>query len=312
MPMVGLGTSRLLEEEVLNAILAGARHLDCAPLYGNERMVGSAIKRSGIDREELFVTTKIWNDWHSRVEESVNMSLEELGLDYVDLVLIHWPLSWAPGMPFCSSGTEAGRDVWPQLASLVESGKVRSLGVSNFDQTQLKPLLGLDPPCCVNQIECHPFFQNRKLVEFCRQHRIQVVAWGPLAKGSVSSRSSALSTVAKNRGCSEAQIAIRWNLDRGVAVVPRSSRHVRENLERVDPLDDDETRLVDACDTSQRRFPDLVGVWPATARTPAKLFGKLLSFFSRIIFLIFPKVELVQLSKQAADRREVRAAQRRA
>lgn len=308
MPLVGLGTSKLVEEEVLGAIKAGARHLDCAAFYGNERMVGSAIKRCGVPRAELFVTTKVWNDWHRRVMQSVDMSLSELGLEYVDLVLVHWPLSWQANKPFVRDDLSVAQDVWPQLASVVASGKARSVGVSNFDEAQLTPLLHLDPPCCVNQIEAHPFYHNARLVHFCRQQGVQVVAWGPLAKSPQRLRECrALFSIARMRGTSEAAIALRWNLDRGVAVVPRSSnpRNVKANLAVLEmkPLDDHETRLIAACEAGRRRFPDFIGVWPSEATLAQRALGMIVGFVASLIFRVV-RLDLVAISKRVADKRE--------
>lgn len=318
MPLVGFGTSNLVEAEVTLAIEAGARHLDCAAFYGNERMVGRAIRRSGVARCELFVTTKVWNDWHGRAVEAVDLSLAELGLDYIDLCLIHWPCSWAPEAPFVPEAIDAARDVWPQLARLVASGKVRSLGVSNFDQAQLEPLLALEPPCCVNQIEAHPMFQNAALASWCLERGVQVVAWGPLAKSPRRLKNSPeLAEVALGRGVTEAAVALRWNLDRGVAVVPRSSKpaNVRANLAvcAMAPLDDVETALVASCETGRRRFPDVVGVWPASAPLSSRILARVVAGVATLVFKILGfRLDLVALAKRSAERRERRRAAERA
>ncbi|KAJ8600608.1 hypothetical protein CTAYLR_010046 [Chrysophaeum taylorii] len=305
-PVVGLGTSRLLEREILGGIEAGARHLDCARFYGNEASVGRAIAASGVPRPEFFITTKVWPDWMRRVRESVEESLRDLQTSYVDLLLLHWPVAWYPNRPFSRDRTlDFARDVWPRMADLVREGKVRALGVSNFDQAQLSPLLGLDPPCAVNQIESHPAFHNDRLVEFCRANSILCVAWGPLGKGRVPAE---LEIIARSRRCSPEQVALRWNLDRGLVVIPRSSnpRNVRSNLEAdaLSPLDDDERRLVQACDRGRRRFPDVVGIWPATAHPLALALGFLLHCVASLLFYLFP-LDLVALSTRRALKREL-------
>jgi len=311
MPMVGLGTAHSLEHEVLAAILAGARHLDSARIYGNERAVGNAIRRSGVARSEFFVTTKVWNDSHDRAEESVLESLEDLGLDYVDLVLVHWPTSWQRGTFFVPHHRQnvVASVTWPALASLEARGKVRSLGVSNFDESQLEPLLELEPPCCVNQIEAHPFFQNSALVAYCASKGVQCVAWGPLAKGRRAlATDTRVFAVARMHGLSPAAVALRWNLDRNVAVVPKSTRpdNVRANLSvaSAKPLAPHDARLLLQCHTGRRRVPDLIAIWPATAHPLAKAFGSFVALLARCLFFLSGPVDFVAFAKRRAQAKE--------
>mmetsp|Transcript_25874 Transcript_25874/g.103414 ORF Transcript_25874/g.103414 Transcript_25874/m.103414 type:complete len:372 (-) Transcript_25874:688-1803(-) len=316
MPLVGLGTAHLLEHEILAGIDAGARHLDCAPIYGNEAAVGRAIKRSGVARAELFVTTKVWNDAHrpALARQSVLASLEDLQLDAVDLVLLHWPTSWRPGTVLCRDAHVVDwRATWCALSELVREGKVRALGVSNFDAAQLDALTaaahGQAARVCVNQIEAHPQFQNGALVAACQERGVQCVAWGPLAKGRSALRADArLAAVAAKRGIDATAVALRWNLDRGVAVVPKSTNpaNVAANLKvaALQPLDKDDAALLALCETGRRRFPDVVGVWPSTAWRLAGVVGVVASIVARCVFFFVGPVDLVALSKRRHRQKE--------
>ena len=311
MPLVGLGTARLTETEVLRGILAGARHLDCARIYGNEEAVGRAMKESGVERSEFFVTTKIWNDEHRAARESLQQSLADLQLDYVDLLLVHWPMSWRQGTFFVpdSNNDVIATETWLSLEKLVKEGKVRSLGVSNFDKAQLEKLLSAASiPLSVNQIEAHPFFQNSKTIDFCKDHNIQCVAWGPLNKAKNMQRNATLYTVAKMNNRTEAEVALRWNLDRGLAVIPKSTNpeNVKSNLNVINmpPLSAHDHRLIKQCDTQKRRFPDIIGIWPSTAHPLARAFGLCLALFARCLFFITGPIDFVNLSKKHARRRE--------
>lgn len=269
------------EAEILQGIEAGARHLDCAAIYGNEAAVGRALVASGVPRSAFYLTTKVWNDWHRRVRASVERSLRDLQTDYVDLCLIHWPVSWVAGKPFCKDDVDV-LDVWTQLSILVKEGKIRSLGVSNFDEAQLGPLLHVSPPCVVNQIEAHPQFQNDQLVQFCLRHGIQPVAWGPLGSKL------------------DAAIALRWNLDRGVAVIPKSTKkeRVAANLAVVDmpPLTKDQHDWIRSFDSNKRRFPDIIGIWASSGLLP-RLFGSFVSILASLLFASF-KVDLVACARK--------------
>mmetsp|Transcript_7696 Transcript_7696/g.10703 ORF Transcript_7696/g.10703 Transcript_7696/m.10703 type:complete len:337 (+) Transcript_7696:228-1238(+) len=313
-PAVGLGTAGLKECEILNGIIhGGARHLDCARMYGNEIFVGNAIKKSKIPREAFFLTTKIFNDEHSpeRAQLAVKASLAALKVDYLDLVLIHWPCSWLPGRPFVPDpNINISRDTWPALARLVHQGLIKRLGVSNFDQEQLKPLLSLSPRCQVNQIEAHPFFQNTDLIKFCQSHDIQCIAWGPLAKArSTICTDARLFAVARMLNRTHFDIALRWNLDRGVIVIPKSKNpsNIKRNLNTVhmSPLSEHDHRLILQCETGRRRFPDLVGVWPSTCHPIVRyIFKPLLSSIFNIIVFIVGHINIVAIAERQAKRRE--------
>ena len=229
MPVLGLGTY-LMEPErarrsVLDALSLGYRHIDTASFYGNEREVGEAIRESGIDRDEVFVTTKVWNDdhGHHRAKEAFRRSLRLLGMDHVDLYLIHWPM---PGR----------LETWKALESIYEEGGARAIGVSNFMPRHLDELLerGSIAPA-IDQVEMHPFLQRNDVLDRCRRSGIAVEAYSPLARGRhLDDRT--LAAVASRNGRTPAQVMIRWCLQRGVAAIPKttSRERMKENLESLD------------------------------------------------------------------------------
>ena len=325
MPMIGFGTTRLVEAQILGAIEAGARHIDCARLYGNERGVGNAIKRSGVPRSEFFVTTKVWNDAHrpELAKASILASLQDLQLDYVDLALIHWPNAWKPGTVLVPDSSVNHAKTWAALAELVKEKKIRSLGVSNFDQAQLEVLFQAIetnnyPPCCVNQIECHPFFQNTSVLNFCKAQGIHIVAWSPLAKAKASLASDhRLFTIARMRNCTVYDVVLRWHLDRGVIVIPKSSKpeNVKRNLDvlKMKPLADHDHTLITQCHTGYRRAPDLIAIWPSTAHPLVRwILAPLIVTIMRIVLLvfrpIFGPVDLVAIAQRSAQKRELKFA----
>ncbi|UCE42189.1 MAG: aldo/keto reductase [Candidatus Aminicenantes bacterium] len=231
MPVFGLGTylsgtSQETQEIVLHALEIGYRHIDTARFYGNERDIGIAIKKSGIPRDEIFVTTKLWNSDHgfNRALEAFEESLEDLGLDYVDLYLIHWPVQGLRN------------ESWRALEKLQVEGKCRAIGVSNYTIGHLKELLDISPVMpAVNQVEFSPFLYQKDLLEFCRSNNIQFESYSPLTKGHMLD-DPRLSEIAQEYAKSVAQILIRWTLQKGVIVIPKSSRkeRIRENADVFD------------------------------------------------------------------------------
>jgi diketogulonate reductase-like aldo/keto reductase len=203
------------------ALEAGYRHIDTAALYGNEREVGDAIRRSGLPREDIFVTTKLWNTDHGydRALRAFEVSIGELGFDYVDLYLIHWPVE---GLR---------RDSWRALETLLENRRCRAIGVSNYTVTHLEELLGLcHTPPAVNQVEFSPFLYQKGLLDFCRSHDIRLEAYSPLTKGT-RLEDPRLAAVAGRYSKSPAQILIRWALQHDLVVIPKSAdeHRIREN-----------------------------------------------------------------------------------
>ena len=229
MPTLGLGTYLIGPEQakkaVMDALSMGYRHIDTAAFYGNEREVGDAIRESGIDRDEVFITTKVWNDDHGyeRAREAFRRSLRLLGLDQVDLYLIHWP------MP-------ERLETWRALESIYEEGGARAIGVSNFMPRHLDDILrsGSTIPA-VDQVEMHPFLQRNDVLQRCRENGIAVEAFSPLARGRRMD-DPAIVEVASRNGRTPAQVMLRWCLQRGVAAIPKttSRERMKENLESLD------------------------------------------------------------------------------
>jgi diketogulonate reductase-like aldo/keto reductase len=229
-PYLGLGTylarGRKVHDVVHWALEAGYRHFDTATFYANEAELGRAIRESGIPREEIFVTTKVWNSdqGYRQTLRAFELSNKALGLDYVDLYLIHWPVE------------QHRRDTWKALLELYETGRCRAIGVSNYTINHLEELLAeSDVIPAVNQVEFHPFLYQKKLMEFCQKNKIQLEAYSPLTKGQRLNDPS-LTSIAKKYGKSSAQIMIRWVLQHYVVVIPKSSNQNRicENSEVFD------------------------------------------------------------------------------
>ena len=258
-PQLGVGTYKLADAEtpaiVSSAIEAGYRHIDTAALYGNERGVGRGIRNSGIDRAELFVTTKVWNTEHGFDEtlRAFDSSLALLELDSVDLYLIHWP---APKQ-------DRYLDTWRALVRLREEGRTTSIGVSNFHRPHLERIIGetgIVP--AVNQIELQPWLQQRELRALHAELGIVTEAWSPLARGRAIG-DPLLTAIGEQHGKSAAQVVIRWHLQQGIVVIPKSAsaERVRANTEVFDfALSDTEMAAIAALDSGERSGsnPDLV------------------------------------------------------
>jgi len=254
-PQVGLGVFQMDDDEAHRATLAafeaGYRHVDTAAIYRNEVGVGRAIAESGLPREEIFVTTKLWNKAQGRDNSrvAISRSLEKLGLDSVDLYLIHWPCP-ATGLYV---------ETWEQLIDFRSEGLTRSIGVSNFLPDHLDTLLdetGITPS--VNQIELHPTFQPDDLINHCSDLGIAVECWSPLGASADLEHPEILS-IAKATGATPAQVIIRWHLNRGFVVIPKSSKPERivANFAALDvTLDTDQMGMIDAVSAGNRIGPD--------------------------------------------------------
>ena len=223
-PCVGFGTWQAEEGETcynatLSALKAGYRHIDTAAIYRNEESVGRAIADSGIPREEIFVTTKLWNKCRSYdlVYSAFERSMTKLGLDYVDLYLIHWPASPAS----YDNYNEINLDAWKAMTELYKAGKIKAIGVSNFLPHHLEALMQTEVKPMVNQIEFHPGYTQPEAVEYCRRNGIVIEGWSPLGSGRVLS-DERLKRIAEKYGRSVAQICIRWCLQNGVLPLPKS------------------------------------------------------------------------------------------
>jgi 2,5-diketo-D-gluconate reductase A len=260
-PQLGFGVFKVepgeTERIVSDALEVGYRHIDTAAIYGNELGVGAAIAASGIPRDELFVTTKLWNSDQGTLSaiDAMELSLEKLGLDFVDLYLIHWP------RPDLDRYVES----WHVLEQLRTEGKTRSIGVSNFHRAHLERILaeGSVVPA-VDQLELHPAFAQRDLRAFGAEHGIHIEAWGPLGQGKYDLfGEKAIQDAAAAHGATPAQVVIRWHLQNGIIVFPKSNGRSRmeENFDVFGfELTDAELAAIDALDRGQR-----VGSDPETA-----------------------------------------------
>lgn len=248
-PQLGFGVFKVPVDDTRRAVLEafelGYRHIDTAAIYGNEEGVGAAIADSGIPREDLFITTKLWNDRHDGDEPraALRESLDKLGLDAVDLYLVHWPT------PARDNYVHA----WERLIELQEAGLTRSIGVSNFLVPHLERIVaetGVSP--VVDQIELHPAYQQRDVVEWAAARGIRIEAWGPLGQGKYDLFSApAVAQAAAAHGKTPAQVVLRWHLDKGNIVFPKSVRAERlaENIDIIDfTLTDAEIAAIDAMD----------------------------------------------------------------
>ncbi|HZG03075.1 MAG TPA: aldo/keto reductase [Streptomyces sp.] len=255
MPQLGFGVFQVPEEEteaaVTTALEAGYRSIDTAAVYGNEAGVGRAVAASGLRREELFVTTKLWNEQqgYDSALAAFDASLSRLGLDYVDLYLIHWPTPARDRYP----------DTWRAFEKLLADGRVRAIGVSNFQPAHLQRLIdhfGVVP--AVNQIELHPGLQQKELREFHARHGIVTEAWSPLAQGALLTEET-ITRIAERHGRTPAQVVLRWHLQLGNVVIPKSvtPERIRQNIEVFDfALSDEDIDAITALDRGMRTGPD--------------------------------------------------------
>ena len=243
-PRLGLGVYQAPPGEstlraVKYALKIGYRHIDTAWLYGNEIDVGRAIRESGIEREEIFITTKVWNSdqGYQSTLAACDRSLKLLGLPYVDLYLIHWPVEGR------------GKDTWKAMIQLLNEGKTRTIGVSNYEVFHLQEIFqNFDVIPSVNQVEFHPFLFQEKLLEFCKNSNIQLEAYSPLTRGQRLNH-HILVGLAKKYGKSSAQILIRWNLQHGLVVIPKSihENRIRENIQLFDfQLEETDMKLLNS------------------------------------------------------------------
>lgn len=218
-PVMGFGTYRLAsgkeaEAAALHALRTGYRLIDTASYYRNEEDVGRAIRASGIAREEIFATTKIWNDQHGDPLAAFGESRRRLGLDYVDLYLIHWPVP-------------ERRETWKALCSMQDTGKIRSIGVANFTVRHLEDFLSsTDTVPAVNQVEFTPFLYQKDLLQYCKKKGILVEAYAPLTRGA-KFQHPAISDIAAKRSRTPAQILLRWCIQHGVVPIPKSHTPAR-------------------------------------------------------------------------------------
>ena len=254
-PQLGLGVWQASPEQtamaVREALLAGYRHIDTAAIYKNETGVGAGVRESGLPRKDIFITTKVWNDAHGKelTRQALESSLERLRFDYVDLLLIHWPVPQR----------DLFVETWQMMIELRKEGLIRSIGVSNFTEANLQRLIdetGVAP--VLNQIELHPYLQQQSLRQTHSKYGILTESWSPLAQNQAISDET-IARIAAKHGKTPAQIIIRWHLDNGLIVIPKSvtPTRIRENLDVFNfTLDSEDMAVISTLDRHQRLGPD--------------------------------------------------------
>ncbi|GEM03241.1 glyoxal reductase [Halolactibacillus miurensis] len=256
MPVFGLGVYKIPDEQqgmeaITYAIKSGYRLIDTASLYDNEQAVGAAVRQSGIDREDIFVTSKVWNtdQGYEETLKAFDTTLDKLGFDYLDLYLIHWP------MP----KQDKFKDTWRALEKLYEDKKVRAIGVSNFNINHLEDLKTTAKVLpMVNQVECHPHLNQQTLRDYCQAEGIKVQAWSPLKRGDLFEVDS-LTEIAKAHKKSVAQVILRWDYQHGILTIPKSvnKSRIEENADIFDfTLSEREMAQIDALHNGDRTGPN--------------------------------------------------------
>lgn len=253
MPQLGFGTFRVEDgrqtvDAVRAALELGYRHIDAAAIYDNEESVGQGIKESGVPREEIFITSKVWNtdQGYENTLNAFELSLKKLGTDYLDLYLIHWP-------------KELNKETWRALEKLYKDGKVRAIGVSNFKEHHLEDLMkDAEIKPMVNQVEFHPQLAQPELLKFCKENNIQVEAWGPLMQGQLF-KLDLIKELSEKYKKTEAQIVLRWDIQQGVVTIPKSinPERIKSNSEIFDfELSEEDMQRISMLNTGKRIGPD--------------------------------------------------------
>lgn len=251
-PAIGFGTyqipQNLAAKAVADALSCGYRHIDCASAYDNQEAVGRGIKESGIDREDIFITSKVWvTDMdEEKTLEACEKTIRELNIEYLDLYLIHWP---KPNSRHC----------YQIMQRLLEKKLVRSIGISNFKPHHMEEFIKGEPVVpVINQIECHPYLQQQETLQYCRDHNIAVTAHSPFMEGKMF-QVPELAEIADKHHKSVAQVALRWNYQRGIIVIPKSVNvsRMKENFDIFNfCLDEEDMAAIRALETGERSAPD--------------------------------------------------------
>ncbi len=257
-PQLGFGVFQVEPEDTAEAVTlalqAGYRHIDTAQGYGNEREVGEAIAKSGLDRSDVFVTSKLANDSHRPDDARLafDVSLDALGFDYLDLFLIHWPLPTRYDGDYVST--------WQTLEEFYRDGRARSIGVSNFQPHHLRRLhTECEITPAADQIEVHPYLTQQAVREFCAAHQIAIEAWSPLARGGDLLSDPVVVSVAEAAGKTPAQVVLRWHIERGDIVFPKSvtPARIKENIDIFDfELSGQDLEAITSLNRNQRTGPD--------------------------------------------------------
>lgn len=255
MPQLGFGVWQVPDEEaavaVSTAFKVGYTSIDTAMVYRNEQGVGKAIKESSIPREDLFITTKVWNSdqGYENTLRAFDESLERLGLEYVDLYLIHWP----------TPQFDEYVDTYKALEKLYKDGRVKAIGVCNFEVEHLERILKeCEVKPVLNQVECHPYLAQNELKEFCAKHDIYVEAWSPLDQGGEVLQDAVIQQIAEDKGKSPAQVVLRWHLQNNTIVIPKSvtPSRIEENFQVFDfELTDEEMKHINELNRDRRKGP---------------------------------------------------------
>ena len=256
-PQFGFGVFQIkpadTAEAVATALQAGYRHIDTAEMYGNEKQVGEAVGRSGLDRADVFVTSKLSNASHrpDDARKAFGDSLKALGFGYIDLFLIHWPLPTRYDGDYVST--------WKALEEFYRDGRARSIGVSNFQPQHLRRLHAeCDIPPAVNQIEVHPYLTQDEVRGFCAEHQIAIEAWSPIAQGKVLGDPTIVS-IARSMGKGPAQVVLRWHIERGHIIFPKSvtPARIKENIDIFGfELSREDVEAISALNKNERTGPD--------------------------------------------------------
>ncbi|KAI0036420.1 Aldo/keto reductase [Vararia minispora EC-137] len=285
MPALAFGTWQLQGEELKNAVTfaireAGFRHIDCAWGYGNEAVVGEGIRAAGVPREQLFITSKLWGTWHRRVEEGLDESLRKLGLDYLDLYLMHWPIALNPNasndlIPVRPDGKRDIaldwdiRNTWTQLEAMLAKGKVRAIGVSNMSQKKLEEFLPrISIPPAANQLELHAYNPDHALVAYLKTKGIVPQAYSPLgSSGSPLVQDATVKTIAEKHGAPPGAVLLGWLLSKEIGVVTRSANpdRIRQNIQDTttlaQKLDGDDVATLDGLAAAGKQKRMIMPPW---------------------------------------------------